>query len=60
MCYQQRNQRLVMPQTLKLSHSAAIPREVSFHKESVFFERELLPSNGHKIKLEIRAVDIVI
>jgi hypothetical protein len=49
-----------MLQTLKLSQSAAIPREVSFHEESVFLESELLPSNGHKIKLEIRAVDIVI
>jgi hypothetical protein len=49
-----------MSQTLKFPHSAAIPREVSFHKESVFVENELVSSNGHKMKLEIRAVDIVI
>jgi hypothetical protein len=49
-----------MPQTLKLSHSAAIPHEVTFHKASVFVESGLLPSNGHKIKLEIRTGYIVI
>jgi len=30
-----------MPQTLKISHSAAVSREVSFHKENVFVEMNL-------------------